>query len=185
MLAERWRPTHRLLLARFSADLKQLQNRNFWTSNRSKPIGVLTRPKCSCSDDHLPIGYLIRNFQPNRSNFLIRFASLLPGRKGGRHIGGGSRPPQAPPGGIVPITLWLILLTSFKIKLNHFTPIDVGRKWIFFLPTSFLENMSRNSQIDIVIWSIRFFFGWFGKTLWSLEKSCRRPSKKILTKILR
>ena len=32
---------------------------------------VLTRTKCSCSGDHLLIGYLPRNFQPNRSNFLI------------------------------------------------------------------------------------------------------------------
>ena len=27
------------------------------TSNRSKPIRVLTRTKSSCSDDRLPIGY--------------------------------------------------------------------------------------------------------------------------------
>ena len=99
-------------------------------------------------------------------------------KKGGRHIGG------ARGAGEVPMTLWLILLTSFKLKLNHFPPMDVGRKWNFFLPTSFRENMYRNSQIDVVIWSILNFFGWFGKTLWPLEKSCRRPSEKILTKIL-
>ena len=39
-------------------------------SNRSKPIGVLTRTKSSCSDERLPISYLLRNFQPNQSNFL-------------------------------------------------------------------------------------------------------------------
>ena len=83
MLTQRWPPTHRLLLARFPADLKQLQNRNFWTSNRSKPIRVLTLAKPSCSDDGLPIGYLLRNFQPNRSNFFSAHPSIrhLPNRK--------------------------------------------------------------------------------------------------------
>jgi len=57
------------------------------TSNRSKPIRVLTRTKSSCSDERLPIGYSIRNFQPNQSNFLNRFSSVhftsvVPGRKG-------------------------------------------------------------------------------------------------------
>ena len=42
ILAERGPPIHRLLAARFSADLKQLQNRYFSTSNRCKPIRVLT-----------------------------------------------------------------------------------------------------------------------------------------------
>ena len=43
ILPERGPPIHRLLAARFSADLKELQNRYFSTSNRSKPIRVLTR----------------------------------------------------------------------------------------------------------------------------------------------
>ena len=42
------------------------------TSNRPKPIGVLTRSKSSCSDDRLPLGYLLTDFQPHRSNFFIR-----------------------------------------------------------------------------------------------------------------
>ena len=46
------------------------------TSNRSKPIGVLTRTKSPCSDERLPIGYLLSDFQQNRSNFLNRFSSL-------------------------------------------------------------------------------------------------------------
>ena len=71
---ERRPPTHRLLDARFLGELKQLQNRDFSTSNRSKPIRVLTRTKCSCSDDRLPISFLLSNFQPNRRNFLY----LLP-----------------------------------------------------------------------------------------------------------
>ena len=70
ILVYAWPPTHMLPSARFSADLKQLQNRDFSTSNRSKPIGVLTRTKCSCSDDRLPISFLLSDFQPNRRNFL-------------------------------------------------------------------------------------------------------------------
>ena len=66
----RWPPTHRLPAARYSADLKQLQNRDFATSNRSKPIRVLTRTKSSYSEDRLPIGYMLRNFQPIWSNFI-------------------------------------------------------------------------------------------------------------------
>ena len=33
------------------------------TSNRPKPIGVLTRTGCSYSDDRLPLGYLLPDFQ--------------------------------------------------------------------------------------------------------------------------
>ena len=143
------------------------------TSNGSKPIRVLMRTKSSCSDERLPKGYSLPDFQHNWSNFLsITSPFFTTRKKGGRHIGG------TPGAGEVPMTLWLILLTSFKVKLNHFTSMDVGKKWKNFLPTSFRENMYRNSQIDVVIWSIRKFFGWFGKTLWSLEKSCRRPSEK-------
>ena len=36
----------------------------------------MRRTKSLCSDERLPIRYLLRNFQPNRSNFLIHFASL-------------------------------------------------------------------------------------------------------------
>ena len=36
--------------------------------------------------------------------------------------------------------------------------------------------------MDVVIWSIRYF--QFNLTSWSIKKSCRRPSDKILTKIL-
>ena len=56
------------------------------------------------------------------------------------------------------MTLWLILLKLFKVKSNNLKSIDVGRKWAFFLPTSFRENIYRNSQIDVVIWSICHFF---------------------------
>ena len=72
----RWPPTHRLLAARFSADLEQLQNWDFATSNCSKTIGVLTRTKCSCSDDHLPIGYLLPDFQLIWNNFKIEIFEL-------------------------------------------------------------------------------------------------------------
>ena len=33
------------------------------TSNGSKPIGVLTQKKSSCSEDSLPIGYYILDFE--------------------------------------------------------------------------------------------------------------------------
>ena len=39
-------------------------------SNRPKTIGVFTRTKSWTSGNHLPIGYLLPNFQPHRSNFL-------------------------------------------------------------------------------------------------------------------
>ena len=59
------------------------------TSNRPKPIGVLTRTKSSHSDLRLPLGYLLPDFQPHRSNFFAppaaaaaTAAAALPGRKG-------------------------------------------------------------------------------------------------------
>ena len=55
----------------------------FHTSNRCKPVRVLTRTKCSCSDDRLPIGYLLLNFQLIWSSFLNHFS--LTRQKGGRH----------------------------------------------------------------------------------------------------
>ena len=62
-------PSRKLLTARVSGDLKQLKNRDFSSSNRSKPICVLTRTQSSCSDDRLPIGYLLPDFQPIWRNF--------------------------------------------------------------------------------------------------------------------
>ena len=41
------------------------------TLNRSKPIRFLTRTKCSCSDDCLPICFFLSDFQPNRRNFFV------------------------------------------------------------------------------------------------------------------
>ena len=77
---------HRLLAARFSADLKQLQNWDFSTLNRSKPIRVLTRTESSCSDDCPPIGYLLPDFQPIWRNFLIHSPPPpLTRYEGGRH----------------------------------------------------------------------------------------------------
>ena len=38
-------------------------------SNRPKTIGVLTRTKSSRSDLRIPLGYLLPDFQPHRSNF--------------------------------------------------------------------------------------------------------------------
>ena len=69
------------------------------TSNSSKPIGILTRTKSWTSADHLPIGYLLPDFQLHRSNF---FASALTRKEGGRHVGGAPPPPNPPVGGVEP-----------------------------------------------------------------------------------
>ena len=69
-------------------------------SNRPKTIGVFTRTKTSRSDERLPIGYSLPDFQLHRSNFLA--APALTRKEGGRHLGG-APPPQTPPGEIVPI----------------------------------------------------------------------------------
>ena len=72
------------------------------TSNRSKPIGVLTPTKSSCSDDRLPIGYSMPDFRPNWSNFFVTptaAAAALTRKEGGRHVGG-APPPQTPPVGL-------------------------------------------------------------------------------------
>ena len=74
----------RLILVNFSPE-KNL------TSNRSKPIRVLTRIWSSCSDDRLPNAYLLLDFQPHRSNFVIHFTHHTHTRdqkEGGRHDGG-------------------------------------------------------------------------------------------------
>ena len=74
------------------------------TSNRSKPIGVLTRTKSPCSDERLPIGSLLSDFQQILSKFLnrvtsLRFTSVWPGRKGVDTLGGAPAPPKPPRGG--------------------------------------------------------------------------------------
>ena len=79
--AYRWPPTHRLLAARFLADLEQLQNRDFSASNRIKPIVVLTFTKLPRTNDRLPIDYLLPDFQPIWRNF---FASLFFSQSGRR-----------------------------------------------------------------------------------------------------
>ena len=43
------------------------------TSNGSKPIRVLTRWTTSCSDDRVPLGYPLPDFQPIWRNFMIHF----------------------------------------------------------------------------------------------------------------
>ena len=53
------------------------------TSNGSKPIGVLTRTKSSCSDERLPIGYSLHDFQQNRSNFFSAPPTALTTRRKG------------------------------------------------------------------------------------------------------
>ena len=55
------------------------------TSNGPKPIRVQTRTKFLCSGKRLPIGYLLPDFQPHRSNFFIHslhFTSSITRKKG-------------------------------------------------------------------------------------------------------
>ena len=64
------------ILAKFKFLSKSLRIENlveifFKLQTTSIPIGALTRAKSSCSDGLLPIGYLLRDFQPNRRNFII------------------------------------------------------------------------------------------------------------------
>ena len=91
----RWRPTHRLLAARFSADLEQLQNRDFSTSNRSKPIRVLTRkyrhlipfyphPRLPAAPFPADLKHLFRT--------AAAAAAATTRKREGRHEGGKSRP---------------------------------------------------------------------------------------------
>ena len=60
------------------------------TSNGSKPIRVLTCTKSSCSDERLPLGYMLHDFQLHRSNFFVHFlhfTSSITRQEGGRHRG--------------------------------------------------------------------------------------------------
>ena len=68
------------------------------TSNGPKPIRVLTRTKSSHSDMRLPLGYLLPDFQPHRSNFFAppAAAAALTRKEGGRHVGGATAPPNPP-----------------------------------------------------------------------------------------
>ena len=127
----------------------------------------------------------------------LRFASLLPGRKRGRHIGGAPAPPS-PPGGdranntlTHPADVLQNKIKSFytdwrRQKMNIFPADVLPRKYVqkfsdrrrhlkhsqFFwliwknfmitrkiLPTSFRKNLNKNSQIDVVMWSVRDFSG--------------------------
>ena len=57
--------------------LENLSPEKNLTSNGCKPIRVLTCTKSSCSDDHLPIGYSLPDFQPHRSNFFAQRKFIL------------------------------------------------------------------------------------------------------------
>ena len=66
--------------------LVNLSSEKNLTSNGCKPIRVLTRTKSWTSADHLPIGYLLNDFQLHRSNFFAPPPPppppTQPGRKG-------------------------------------------------------------------------------------------------------
>ena len=125
ILVYAWPPTHRLPSARFSADLKQLQNRDFSTSNRSKPIRVLTRTKCSCSDDRLPISYSLPDFQQIWSNFLNHSRHFTQFNQEGRGSTrwGGCAPPNPPGGDRANRKKWgwyVVFFISFYQKISRF-----------------------------------------------------------------
>ena len=71
-----------------------------------------------------------------------------------------------------------------QIKIKSFSTDGRRQKMEFFpadvLPRKYVQKFSDRCRHL----KHNKFFGWFGKTLWPLEKSCRRPSEKILTKIL-
>ena len=68
----------RLLMTYLSArsNLVIISQKKNPTSNRCKPIGVLTRTKSSCSDERLPISYSLPDFKLIWSKFLMNFTSL-------------------------------------------------------------------------------------------------------------
>ena len=70
-MSKLWTSFKKFLMSHLSArsNLVNFCSTKNLTSNGSKPIRVLTRTKSSCSDDRLPIGYLLRNFQQIWSNF--------------------------------------------------------------------------------------------------------------------
>ena len=78
------------------------------SQNRPKPIGVLTRTKSSHSDLRIPLGYLLPDFQPHRSNFFAPPAAAAgPNQEERGSTLGGAPPPQTPPGGFEPKKLIL------------------------------------------------------------------------------
>ena len=80
-------------------------------------MNVLTHTQSSCSDDRLPIGYLLPDFQPIWRNF---FDSLSqPGRKGVDTLGG------LPPQDCANDTL-THPAAVLKVMLNYFSRMDVG-----------------------------------------------------------
>ena len=112
------------------------------TQNRPKPIGVLTRTKSSHSDLRLPLGYLLPDFQPHRSNFFAPPPPpALTRKEGGRHVGG-APPPQTPPGGIVLIGRNEVDTLCF---LSHF----IKKSLVFtFVPISF--------PTDVLLFILKF-----------------------------
>ena len=156
------RTFERFLMTYLSArsNLVIISQKKNLTSNRSKPIGVLTRTKTSCSDERLPIGYLLRNFQPNQSNFLNRFSSLQFNQEGkGVDTLGGLPPPQAPPGGdhandslTHPADGLQSKIKSFytdeQMQIMHIFPADV-------LPRKYLRKISdRSFEAFVIFWSV-------------------------------
>ena len=147
------------------------------TSNGSKPIRVLTRTKSSCSDERLPIGYLLPDFQPIWSNFLNHFTSVhftsvqlpWPGTKGVDTLGGS--PPNHPWGDCVHDT-WTNAAVVLQSK--DFLPWWTEANNAFFScrhqPTSLGENIYKILH-RCGFWSFRLFWSLFYRK--TLPKSFR------------
>ena len=133
---QRWMPVYRLLAARFSTDLKQLPGVPWFLGIPGNP-GINSR---------LQIALILLEFWRAQNACVamtasqwatcclifswfeatLGFLQFYQEGRGSTHWGG-SRPPKPPRGGIVPMTLRLILLMSFKLKLNHLNPMYGGR----------------------------------------------------------
>ena len=127
----------------------------------------MTRTKSSCSDERLPIGYSIRNFQPNRSNFLNRFSSVhftslqLYQEERGSTQWGGSRPPNPPRGDCADYTL-IHSADVLKVMLNYCTRMYTYN--VFFScrrPSEkiFTENLTWTSSFEefVIFKSIKLY----------------------------
>ena len=99
------------------------------TSNGSKPMGVLTRTECLCSDERLPISFLLCNFLLIWSNFYTSLPLFTTRNEGGRHVGGAPPPPNPAGGGSCQQNFWLkrkprgraLIVTKQQNPIQFFT----------------------------------------------------------------
>ena len=121
------------------------------SSNGCKPIRVLTCTKSSCSDGHLPIGYLLPDFQSHRSNFFAPPPPpppTQPGRKGVDTWGGATTPPKTPRGGLCQWHFWFVrpnipetlIEFFFECKKIHLSSVPIWH----LAPKTFFFHIAKN-----------------------------------------